>query len=140
MEPCFVFRKRDYVRLSHLDQIIGLKFYYQYSGYPTASAPRDSLDSHCVLESWGSGLQGDALWKVLCILHPLYSGCCDLSRILGFYASGFIMIVISLDRLSAIMFPISHISISSRTKLMLTIAWIMAPLCSLPQVIIQTLF
>merc|ERR1719318_2139452 len=54
-------------------------------------------------------------------------------RILGFYASGFIMIVISLDRLSAIMFPLSHISSSSRTKLMLTIAWIVAPLCSLPQ-------
>ena len=55
-------------------------------------------------------------------------------RIIGFYASGFIMIVISLDRLSAIMFPISHISSTKRTKMMLIIAWMMAPICSLPQV------
>ena len=37
-------------------------------------------------------------------------------RILGFYASGFILIVISLDRLSAITFPISHRSNTSRTR------------------------
>ena len=53
-------------------------------------------------------------------------------RILGFYLSGFILVVISLDRLSAIMFPISHRS-SSKTKIMLVIAWITAPLCALPQ-------
>jgi gonadotropin-releasing hormone receptor len=56
------------------------------------------------------------------------------NRIVGFYLSSFIMIVISLDRLSAIMFPISHMSNTKRTKVMLTIAWIAAPICSLPQV------
>ena len=56
-------------------------------------------------------------------------------RIVGFYLSGFIMIVISLDRLSAIMCPISHRN-TKRTKLMLIIAWIMAPLCALPQIFI----
>jgi gonadotropin-releasing hormone receptor len=54
-------------------------------------------------------------------------------RIVGFYLSGFIMIVISLDRLSAIMFPISHRSNTKRTKIMLIMAWVMAPLCALPQ-------
>ena len=54
-------------------------------------------------------------------------------RILGFYASGFVMIVISLDRLSAIMFPISHRSNTKRIKAMLFIAWLMALLCSLPR-------
>ena len=55
-------------------------------------------------------------------------------RILGFYASSFMMIVISLDRLSAIMCPISHMSSTKRTKIMLILAWTMAPVCSLPQV------
>ena len=54
-------------------------------------------------------------------------------RILGFYLSGFIMMVISLDRLSAILFPLSHISNTRLTKKMLVIAWLAAPLCSLPQ-------
>ena len=54
-------------------------------------------------------------------------------RILGFYLSGFIMMVISLDRLSAILFPLSHISNTRLTKRMLLIAWLAAPLCSLPQ-------
>ena len=56
------------------------------------------------------------------------------NRIVGFYLSSFIMIVISLDCLSAIMFPISHMSNTKRTKVMLTIAWIAAPICALPQV------
>ena len=29
-------------------------------------------------------------------------------RILGFYVSGFVLIVISLDRLSAIIYPLAH--------------------------------
>ena len=56
------------------------------------------------------------------------------NRIVGIYLSGFIMIVISLDRLSAIMFPISHMSNTRRTKVMLIMAWIAAPVCALPQV------
>ena len=56
------------------------------------------------------------------------------NRIVGFYLSSFIMIVISLDRLSAIMFPISHMSNTKRTKVMLIMAWIAAPICALPQV------
>ena len=72
------------------------------------------------------------------------------SRIIGFYASGFVMIVISLDRsaayifeilkqlsfvgrLSATIFPISHRSNTKRTKVMLIIAWTLAPVCSIPQ-------
>ena len=56
------------------------------------------------------------------------------NRIVRIYLSGFIMIVISLDRLSAIMFPISHMSNTRRTKVMLIMAWIAAPVCALPQV------
>ena len=55
------------------------------------------------------------------------------NRIVGFYLSSFIMIVISLDRLSAILFPIWHRLHTKSTKLMLLIAWTMAPICALPQ-------
>ena len=54
-------------------------------------------------------------------------------RIVGFYLSGFIMIVISLDRFSAIMFPLSHRYQTKRTRSMILIAWILAPICALPQ-------
>ena len=54
-------------------------------------------------------------------------------RIIGFYLSGFIMMVISLDRLSAILYPLSHISNTRLTKQMLVTAWLAAPLCALPQ-------
>ena len=74
----------------------------------------------CATVSW---LAGDLMCRVMVFF-----------RIIGIYLSGFIMIVISLDRLSAIMFPLSHISNKKRTKLMLLIAWMAAPLCSLPQV------
>ena len=56
-----------------------------------------------------------------------------LLRIFGFYLSGFVMIVISLDRLSAILYPISHRSSTARTKLMLGVSWVLSLLCSLPQ-------
>ena len=55
-------------------------------------------------------------------------------RIVGFYLSGFVMIVISIDRLSAIKWPIMHKVKKTRTKLMLLTAWIAAPLCAIPQV------
>ena len=54
-------------------------------------------------------------------------------RIIGYYLSGFIMMVISLDRLSAIMVPLSHISNTRLTKRMLVTAWLAALLCALPQ-------
>ena len=56
-----------------------------------------------------------------------------LLRIFGFYLSGFVMIVISLDRLSAILYPITHRSSTARTKLMLGVSWVLSLLCSLPQ-------
>ena len=66
------------------------------------------------------------------------------------------MVVISLDRLSsftlkyllttampfrmfAVLFPISHRSNTSRTKMMLMVAWILGPLCALPQSFIFTI-
>ena len=39
--------------------------------------------------------------------------CC---RILGFYVSGFVMIVISVDRLSAIIYPLAHRANTRRTR------------------------
>ena len=54
-------------------------------------------------------------------------------RILGCYLTGFIMIVISLDRLYAIVYPLAHRSQTRKTKMMLIMAWLAAPLCSLPQ-------
>ena len=53
-------------------------------------------------------------------------------RIVGFYLSGFILIVISLDRLIAIWYPMKHRYMNT-TKVMLITAWLLAPLFSLPQ-------
>jgi gonadotropin-releasing hormone receptor len=75
----------------------------------------------CATVSWKAG-------DVVCRVMVFF-------RMIGFYISGFIMIVISLDRPSAIMFPLSHLSNAKRTKVMLSIAWSAAPLCSLPQVL-----
>ena len=75
----------------------------------------------CATVSWRAG-------DVTCRIMVFF-------RIVGFYLSSFVMIVISLDRLSAIMFPISHLSNTKRTKKMLIMAWITAPICSLPQVL-----
>ena len=54
-------------------------------------------------------------------------------RILGCYLTGFIMIVISVDRLYAIVYPLTHRSQANKTKILLAVAWLTAPLCSLPQ-------
>ena len=37
-------------------------------------------------------------------------------RILGFYVSGFVMIAISFDRLSAILYPLAHRANARRTR------------------------
>ena len=42
--------------------------------------------------------------------------------------------VISIDRLLAVAAPLSHLSGRTATKWMLAAAWLLAPLCSLPQV------
>ena len=41
---------------------------------------------------------------------------------------------IYLRRLSAILWPISHRSKYKRTRMMVVVAWLLAPVCSLPQV------
>ena len=42
-------------------------------------------------------------------------------------------------RMFAVLFPISHRSNTSRTKMMLMVAWILGPLCALPQSFIFTI-
>ena len=57
-------------------------------------------------------------------------------QIFGFFISGFVMMVISVDRLWAIIFPLAHHANVSprRTRIMLALAWLLALVCSIPQI------
>ncbi|KAJ9577292.1 hypothetical protein L9F63_006131, partial [Diploptera punctata] len=58
-------------------------------------------------------------------------------RIFGLYLSSFVMVCISLDRCFAILRPMSNVvNVAKRSRIMLSIAWSLATLCSLPQVFI----
>ena len=56
--------------------------------------------------------------NILCPTGPIKEENCDTLplRILGFYVSGFVMIVISVDRLSAIIYPLAHRANTRRTR------------------------
>ena len=60
-------------------------------------------------------------------------------RIFGYFLSGYILMAISLDRFSAIVFPISHRSSGHRTRLLLLLGWSLAALCSVPQSVVFSL-
>ena len=104
------------------------------------------MERHSFLAGRWGHLQTHGFCKVRAYLKFWISW--SFCRIVGIYACAFLMIVISLDRfyeqpscqlerpfflsrLSAIMFPIAHRSSSPRTKVMLCVAWILAPVCSL---------
>ena len=57
-------------------------------------------------------------------------------RIFGLYLSSFVVVCISLDRCFAILRPMSNVvNVAKRSRIMLSTAWTLATLCSLPQVI-----
>ena len=58
---------------------------------------------------------------------------------LGFYISGFVMMVISVDRWSAIVHPLERHTNRRRTKIMLTMAWLLPLVCSIPNCLVQQL-
>ena len=60
-------------------------------------------------------------------------------RIFGYFLSGYILMAISVDRFSAIVFPISHRSSGRRSTLLLALGWTLAALCSIPQSIVFSL-
>ncbi|XP_023331687.1 gonadotropin-releasing hormone II receptor [Eurytemora carolleeae] len=56
------------------------------------------------------------------------------ARIIGFYLSSFILIIVSYDRFNAIVRPISNRLKTKLIKNLLIASYIMAPLCALPQI------
>ena len=63
----------------------------------------------------------DVTCKIYCFFWPL-----------GFYISGFVMMVISVDRWSAIIHPLTHRANPRRTKIMLAMAWLLTLVFSIP--------
>lgn len=55
-------------------------------------------------------------------------------RALGFYLSSFVLVTISLDRYFSIVHPMSLHDAERRGKIMLTLAWLLSAVASLPQV------
>jgi gonadotropin-releasing hormone receptor len=55
-------------------------------------------------------------------------------RALGFYLSSFILVTISLDRYFSIVHPMSIHDAERRGKIMITLAWALSVIASLPQV------
>lgn len=55
-------------------------------------------------------------------------------RALGFYLSSFVLVAISLDRYFSIVHPLSIHDADRRGKIMLTMAWLLSIIASLPQV------
>jgi len=59
---------------------------------------------------------------------------CQFSRVFGLYLSSMVIICISLDRFSAIVYPLKMAEATKRVKVMLASAWVAAGLFSMPQV------
>ncbi|XP_023723720.1 gonadotropin-releasing hormone receptor isoform X2 [Cryptotermes secundus] len=58
-------------------------------------------------------------------------------RTFGLYLSSFVIVSISLDRCFAILRPMANVvNVAKRGKMMLTVAWSLATLCSTPQMVI----
>ena len=58
-------------------------------------------------------------------------------RAFGFYLSSMVLIVVSLDRYIAILYPLrANSKFARRGNFMLVVAWVVSALCSLPQVIL----
>ena len=72
-----------------------------------------------------SWLAGNAMCKILMFIESM-----------SMYASSFVLIVISLDRFAAIVYPLSISRADRRCKIMLRVAWASCIFCSAPQVMI----
>ncbi|KAA0190107.1 hypothetical protein HAZT_HAZT005455 [Hyalella azteca] len=57
-------------------------------------------------------------------------------RTFGVFLSGFLLTVISVDRYSAVLHPLTVTSARMRLRKLISAAWIMAVICSLPQTVI----
>ncbi|XP_078386097.1 gonadotropin-releasing hormone II receptor-like isoform X2 [Cetorhinus maximus] len=78
----------------------------------------------------------DTVWNITIQWYAGDMACKALNflKLFAMYASALVLVVISLDRHSAILNPFSFISASHRNKLMLSIAWIASVLLAAPQV------
>ncbi|XP_078097459.1 gonadotropin-releasing hormone II receptor-like [Mustelus asterias] len=80
----------------------------------------------------------DAIWNITIQWYASDMACKALNflKLFAMYASALVLVVISLDRHSAILNPFSFISASHRNKLMLSVAWIASMLLAAPQLFI----
>jgi len=84
-------------------------------------------------------IPSEIAWKLSIQWHGGNVLCkmCQFTRVFGLYLSSMVVICISLDRFSAIVYPLKMVSASSRVKVMLLMAWIAATLFSIPQVLVD---
>ena len=77
---------------------IWLQYVSCFAGDLVPSPPGDRVDGHRELVGGGLPLQADGLPQVSRVIFSHVILTWGFCRIFGFYASGFILIVISLDR------------------------------------------
>ncbi|XP_059808434.1 gonadotropin-releasing hormone II receptor-like [Hypanus sabinus] len=80
----------------------------------------------------------DAVWNITVQWYAGNAACKALNflKLFAMYASALILVVISMDRHSAILNPFRFLSASHRNKLMLSVAWIASALLASPQLFI----
>ncbi|XP_067873730.1 gonadotropin-releasing hormone II receptor-like [Heterodontus francisci] len=80
----------------------------------------------------------DAVWNITIQWYAGDMACKALNflKLFAMYASALVLVVISMDRHSAILNPFSFISASHRNRLMLSVAWIASMLLAAPQLFI----
>ncbi|XP_048418868.1 gonadotropin-releasing hormone II receptor-like [Stegostoma tigrinum] len=80
----------------------------------------------------------DAVWNITVQWYAGDIACKALNflKLFAMYASALVLVVISVDRLSAVLNPFSFILATHRNKLMLSMAWITSMLLAAPQLFI----
>ncbi|XP_043933785.1 gonadotropin-releasing hormone II receptor-like isoform X2 [Protopterus annectens] len=80
----------------------------------------------------------DAVWNITIQWYAGDVSCKILNflKLFAMYASAFVLVVISLDRHAAILYPFSFTSASQRNNLMLCVAWTLSILLAAPQLFI----
>lgn len=78
----------------------------------------------------------DAIWNITVQWLAGDTACRMLMflKLLAMYSSAFVTVVISLDRQTAILNPLAINKARRKSKVMLTVAWVMSVLLSVPQV------
>ncbi|KAK7867737.1 hypothetical protein R5R35_002242 [Gryllus longicercus] len=71
-------------------------------------------------------------WRAGDLLCRLMAVC----RVFGLFLSSFVLVCISMDRYFAILRPMSLSQVDRRGRIMLTAAWVMSFLCSMPQAMV----